>query len=290
MPAKTQPPALDAPCHQITLSAGTISYYVDNAQANGRPLVLLHSINAAPSAREMQPLFDHYRHSRTVYVPDLPGYGRSERSDQAYSPTLYATFIREFLEQVVGQPADVVAFSLSAEFAARAIIERSALVRSLALISPTGFSARRAPTGPITDRILNFLRLPVLGDGLYKLLTSRLSIRYFLGLSFAGKAPEPLTDYAYTTAHQPGAKFAPFRFLSMKLFTPTAVEDLYTRLELPVLVLYDRDPNISFELLDSIEEKPNWRTVRISPTMGLPHWERPQETADALDAFWADDS
>ncbi len=290
MPTKTQPPALDAPCHQITLSAGTISYYVDNAQANGRPLVLLHSINAAPSAREMQPLFDHYRHSRTVYVPDLPGYGRSERSDQLYSPELYARFIREFLEQVVGQPADIVAFSLSAEFAARAIVEHSVPVDSLALISPTGFSARRAPTGPITDRILKFLRLPVLGDGLYKLLTSRLSIRYFLGLSFAGKAPEPLTDYAYTTAHQPGAKFAPFRFLSMKLFTPTAVEDLYTRLELPVLVLYDRDPNISFELLDSIEKKPNWRTVRISPTMGLPHWERPQETAAALDAFWADRS
>ena len=105
MPVSKLPAALDAPCHQLTLSAGEISYYVGEAQNDARPLVLLHSINAAPSAREMQPLFEHYRHTRTVYVPDLPGYGRSERSDQPYSPTLYATFIREFLERVVGQPA-----------------------------------------------------------------------------------------------------------------------------------------------------------------------------------------
>ena len=288
MPAINLPPALDAPCHQITLSAGETSYYIDNAHNDARPLVLLHSINAAPSAREMQPLFDHYRHTRTVYVPDLPGYGRSERSDQPYSPTLYATFIREFLEQVVGQPADIVAFSLTAEFAARAISEDSTLAHSLALISPTGFSARRAPTGPITDRILRLLRLPLLGDGLYKLLTSRLSIRYFLGQAFIDKAPTRLTDYAHATAHQPGAKFAPFRFLSMKLFTPTAVDDLYVPLQLPVLVLYDRDPNISFEQLDIVEQQPNWKTVRISPTMGLPHWERPQQTTAALDTFWAE--
>ena len=74
MPVSKLPAALDAPCHQITLSAGEISYYVDEAQNDARPLVLLHSINAAPSAREMQPLFEHYRHKRTVYAPDLPGY------------------------------------------------------------------------------------------------------------------------------------------------------------------------------------------------------------------------
>ena len=31
--------------------------------------------------------------------------------------------------------------------------------------------------------MLSFFRLPVLGDGLYRVLTSKISIRYFLGLS-----------------------------------------------------------------------------------------------------------
>jgi pimeloyl-ACP methyl ester carboxylesterase len=281
------PAAIDAPCRYVELpQAGRIAYYT-NGMDGGRPVVLLHSVNAAPSAREMRPLFEHYRKVRPVYAPDLPGFGRSERSDRDYSPTLYADFIKHFLRDVVATPADIVAFSLSAEFAARALNETSELCRSLVLISPTGFGQRQPPSGPPTDRILKALRLPVLGGGLFKLLTSRLSIRHFLGLSFAGKPPVDLVDYAYATAHQPGARHAPFRFLSMKLFTPEADRQLFELLRVPVLVLFDRDPNVSFERLDAFASKDNWHIHRISPTRGLPHWERTEQTVEALDAFWA---
>ena len=279
--------AIDAPCHHIRLaSAGCLSYYEDS-DVEGRPLVLLHSINAAPSAMEMRPLFEHYRSRRPVYAPDLPGYGRSERNDIPYSPEIYADVLREFLAEVVKRPADIIAFSLTAEFAARAVPMAGENIASLALLSPTGLSRRRPPSGKITDRMLSFFRLPVLGDGLYRLLTSKISIRYFLGLSFTGPPPQALVDYAYATAHQPGAKYAPFRFLSMKLFTPDAVDELYRPLELPVLVLYDRDPNVKFDLLDDlVAERPNWQAERIQPTLGLPHWEQLAATVQALDRFW----
>lgn len=288
MPARSSlSPAIDAPCHDIEItSIGRVSYYADTTAADTRPLLLLHSVNAAPSAREMQPLFDHYRHRRPVFAPDLPGFGRSERGDRPYSPDLYARFIAQFLREVIAAPADIIAFSLSAEFAARAVAEAPELCHSLALISPTGFSQRQPPSGPPTDRIQKVLRVPLLGDGLFGLLTSRLSIRYFLGLSFDGKPPTELIDYAHATAHQPGAKYAPFAFLSMKLFTPDAAQRLYGPLSLPVLVLYDRDPNISFERLDMVKSRPNWQLRRIQPTRGLPHWERTAETLEALDAFW----
>ncbi|MDJ0741246.1 MAG: alpha/beta hydrolase [Gammaproteobacteria bacterium] len=279
--------AVDAPRQTLqTPNAGRLCYYSDT-RAEGRPLVLIHSVNAAPSTREMRPLFDHYAARRPVYAVDLPGFGCSERGDLPYSPALYAETINHFLTEVVAQPADVVAFSLSAEFAARAVLADGELFHSLGLISPTGFGARTPPSGPATDRILRVLRLPLLGDGLYRLLTTRLSIRHFLGLAFTGDAPAALVDYAYATSHRPGAKYAPFRFLSMKLFTPAAFDELYAALSLPVLVLYDRDPNISFERLDELAERPNWRLQRIAPTRGLPHWERGAETFAALDRFWA---
>lgn len=280
-------PALDAPCETFTTAtAGRVGYYVDAAPA-GRPLVLIHSVNAAPSAMEMRPLFDHYRGRRPVYAPDLPGFGRSERADRPYSPELYATTLTHFLTEIVRQPADVVAFSLSAEFAARAVALSPDRFRSLALISPTGFSRRQPPSGPPTDRLLGLLRLPLLGDTLYRLLTSKISIRYFLGKAFTGEPPQALLDYAYATSHQAGARHAPVRFLSMKLFTADAAERLYRPLRLPVLVLYDRDPNVSFERLTEIaDDRPNWRLERISPTLGLPHWERSDETIAALDRFW----
>jgi hypothetical protein len=73
----------------------------------------------------------------------------------------------------------------------------------------------------------------------------------------------------------------------MKLFTPDAVDELYRPLELPVLVLYDRDPNVKFDLLDDlVAERPNWQAERIQPTLGLPHWEQLAATVQALDRFW----
>jgi pimeloyl-ACP methyl ester carboxylesterase len=287
MPDASLPPALDAASRAIELgAAGAVNYYVDTA-TRGRPLVLLHSVNAAPSAIEMAPLFEHYRRLRPVYAPELPGFGRSERADLPYSPTLYADFVIAFLRRVVREPSDVVAFSLSAEFCARAVAEAPELFNSLALISPTGFSRRQPPRGKAMDGLHKFLRLPGVGDGIFRLLTSRRSIRYFLGLGFDGPTPEALVDYAYLTAHQPGAKYAPFRFLSMKLFTHNAHDELYASLQLPVLVLYDRDPNVSFERLDEFGSRPNWRLCRIAPTLGLPHWERTDETVAALDDFWS---
>lgn len=281
--------AIDAPSLTLdTPRAGRISYYADDSAA-GRPLVLVHSINAAPSAFEMKPLFDHYRTKRPVYAPDLPGFGRSERSDRAYTPSLYADALADFLALAVAQPADVVALSLGAEFAARAIPAARPHVTSLAMISPTGFGLRQPPGRRTGDRLLRTFRLPVFDDALYRLLTSKVSIRYFLRKAFSGDVPQALIDYAYLTSHQPGAKHAPFWFLSMQLFTPDAVERLYRPLQLPVLVLYDRDPNVSFERLGALtSERPNWHAERIRPTLGLPHWERTQATVLALDRFWRD--
>jgi pimeloyl-ACP methyl ester carboxylesterase len=235
----------------------------------------------------MAPLFEHYRRQRTVYAPELPGFGRSTRTDVAYSPELYADALARFLREVVGQPADVIALSLGAEFAARAVAAVPDHVTTLGLISPTGFGKRQPPQGPATDRILKVLRLPLLGPKLFRVLTTRPSIRYFLRQSFAGPVPPELVDYAGLTARQPGAHFAPFRFLSMKLFTPNAFERLYQPLELPVLVLHDKDPNITFERLDDIADRPNWHIHRVAPSRGLPHWEKPEATTAALDDFWA---
>lgn len=286
-PAHDLPSAIDAAYHEIeTPSAGRLGYYASNEQA-GRPLVLLHSINAAPSAFEIKPLFDYYRGKRPVYALDLPGFGRSERSNRPYKPTLYAGALNEFLDATIDQPADIVACSLSAEFAARAALLKPNHYASLVLISPTGLSIRRPPSGKSTDRILAINRWPWLSSALFRLLTTKPSIGYFLAQSFAGKVPKILIDYAHTTARQPDARHAPFYFLSMKMFTQDAFEALYRPLQLPVLVAYDRDPHIGFDRLDEmLSLRPNWKAARIEPTLGLPHWECFQPTVEAMDTFW----
>lgn len=281
------PESLDAPRAEIaTRSAGRMSYYADTS-ASGRPLVLLHSVNAAPSAREMQPLFEHYRGTRPVFAPELPGFGHSERPDILYTPQLYAEVLSDFLAKAGATGADVVALSLGAEFAARVALEHPDAVRSLTLLSPTGMSARRPPSGETSVRIRRFLRLPLFGNALFSLVRSRFSIRYFLRLSFEGDVAPEMISQAWRTARCPGASHAPFCFLSGILFTADAFESLYLKLMQPTLVIHDQDPNVRFDRLpELLAARGNWQARRIAPTRGLAHWEQTDATVAALDAFW----
>jgi pimeloyl-ACP methyl ester carboxylesterase len=273
---------------------GRLNVYVDR-QGSMRPLVLVHSINAAASAYEMRPLFEHYRGSRPIWALELPGFGFSERADRTYTPQLYQDAILELLTQHIGQPADVLALSLSCEFVASTALARPELFHSLVFISPTGFtlreegrSSQRASQNGLSGAAYQFLSFPVWAQALYDLIVTRRSIHFFLEQSFVGPVNQDLADYDYLTAHQRGARFAPLYFLSGQLFTTDIRQQVYARLSLPVLVLYDRDAFVGFDTLpDFVEHRTNWEAVRIAPSQGLPHFERPAETTQALDSFWA---
>jgi pimeloyl-ACP methyl ester carboxylesterase len=278
-------PALDFPRREmISMQAGLLSCYVQ-AEGQGRPLLLIHSINAAASSYEMRPLVMHFGQKRPVYALDLPGYGFSERSRRPYRPRLFTQAILDCVETLIGEPVDAVALSLGCEFLAGAALSHPSSFRSLAFISPTGFSHTPMPGGSAT--LHQFLSFPLWSQALYAALVSRGSLRYFLQMNFSGLVDEGLVTYAWETSHQPGARHAPLSFVSGQLFTPLIRPQVYERLQQPALVLYDTDPNLRFDALSAhIQRFPNWREQRIVGTRGLPHWERLPETAAALELFW----
>jgi pimeloyl-ACP methyl ester carboxylesterase len=290
------PPALEAERRTFANQGGGIlSYYVDRS-APGRPLVLIHSINAAGVAYEMLPLFEHYRAHRPVYAIDLPGFGFSDRSNRVYSPKLYTEAILDLLRTQVREtePADVIALSLSSEFAALAAQVRPELFHSLTLISPSGLSSRKQKrasqqasaqgTSSLFYRLFSF---PLWGQAFYDLIATKPSIQFFLRQSFEGQPDPGLIDYAYATAHRPGARFAPLYFVSGQLFTRDIRETVYEKLGLPVLVVYDYDAFVGFDELTGVLDRcPNWHAARIVPTRGLPHWEKLEDTVAALEKFW----
>lgn len=271
-------------------AAGQLSYIY--AEGKGRPLVLLHSVNAAASSYEMKPLFDYYRGQRPVYALDLPGFGLSDHSPRQYTPQVFSRAIAEFIEAKVGKAADVVALSLGAEFAAQVALDKPDLIHSLALISPTGMrlddASRRARQADMSERLHEILAAPLWGQALFDLIATRASIRYFLQLSFVGLVPEDLIDYDYLVSHQPGAEIAPLYFISGALFTPNPLEGLYQKVTIPSLVIYDRDAFTGFDGLPALLETcPNWRAYRLIPSKGLPHFEQTGLTTQVLDDFWS---
>jgi pimeloyl-ACP methyl ester carboxylesterase len=288
------PPAIPADQERFkSEKAGFLSYYVDR-RGTGRPLVLIHSINAAASAYEMRPIFEHYRGTRPVYALDLPGFGFSERANRVYTPQLFTDAIIDFMTEKVGAPADVIALSLGSEFAARAALQKPALFNTLALISPSGFADRKMERGSqeisgsvfsnIAYRLFTF---PLWSQAFYDLLATRRSIHYFLKQSFEGQVDAGLAAWDYATTHQPGARNAPFYFVSGKLFDRHIRQNVYEKLTLPVLVIHDLDAFVRFDTLpDVVARHQNWRVAKVVPTRGLPQFEKIAETAAALEHFW----
>ncbi len=291
------PPAIDAERERFKgENTGFLSVYVDKSADSADklpPLVLIHSINAAGSSYEMQPIFRAYRDQRDVYALDLPGFGCSERADRVYSPELYKDAILALLDRI-GEPADVIALSLGCEFAARAALECPEAFHSLALISPSGFTSREqkrasqsASDKGTSDTFLRLFSVPLWSQAFYDLLATPQSIHFFLKQSFEGAVDPGLENYGYLTSHQPGARFAPLYFVSGKLFSPDIRAAVYAKLSLPVLVLYDRDAFVRFDTLpDFVDTHENWRAVRIEPTKGLPQFEKLADVTQALDEFW----
>lgn len=287
------PRALEAAHHELDVAlVGRLGYYVD-AHASGRPIVLLHALHAAASAYDVRPLFEAFRGERPVYALDLPGFGTSSRGPNRYCPMLYAKAIERFLLDVVTpreEPVDVVALSLTSEMVAEVALRSPHLFHTLTLISPTGLG-ERAPRGAAARAshaaaLERVLEVPLWSRPLYRALTSRPSVRWFLGKSFAGPVPRGYVDHAVRTARAPGAHHAVWSFVAGSLFTADACDRLYAQLRVPTLVLHDEDPYTGFERLPALARgNAAVRAERILGTRGLPHFERREEVVRAIRAL-----
>ncbi len=291
------PPALPGERREFAAKAGRLSYYRDGpagAAGPAAPLLLVHSVNAAASAYEVLPLYEHYRKSHTVYALDLPGYGFSERGDRAYSPRLMTDAVLAMVAEISAihgtAPIHALALSLSSEFLARAAAENPGSFKTLAIVSPTGFN-RRTPedAAPGSTRAMpglwRFFTFPLWSRAFFDLLTSRPSIRFFLQKTWGGtQIDEGLLEYDYLTTHQPGAQHAPYFFVSGFLFS-LDIRRIYRALTQPVWMVHGaRGDFVDYSGAAAFKQSPLWQVHEL-PTGALPHFELLEEFVRSYDAF-----
>jgi pimeloyl-ACP methyl ester carboxylesterase len=289
------PSALPVEPRVIETPAGPLAVFAAGQGRDLPPLVLLHSVNAAASVAEVAPLFEHWRSDRVVVAFDLPGYGHSDRSDRPYTPRLMTDAVHAVIDQVrrdTGAAAvDVLAVSLSAEFAARAALERPERIRRLALVSPTGFSRRKRRHGPPGTTLLvpwlyRLLRRPGWGEAVFRQLTRPGVIRYFLKRTFGRpQIDEAQWRQAVITTRQPGAHHAPLCFVSAGLFSAD-VNTLYESLAQPVWVsMATRGDFTDYQGRTTVDQRSNWRFEAVQGG-ALPYFEDLPAFVQRLDAFW----
>ncbi len=135
--------------------------------------------------------------------------------------------------------------------------------------------------------VYRFFTFPLWSQGIYAVLVSKPSIRYFLRKTFGSdNYDEGLAAYDYLTSHQPGAKNAPYAFVSGRLFSKD-IRTIYERLTLPVWMPHGTKGDFGdFSEADWTKTRANWR-VQPFDTGALPHFERSDEFMVSFERFLA---
>lgn len=256
----------------------------------GEPLVLLHSFGPGHSSTEWRRAAEILAGSHQVYAPDLLGWGRSEKPFRAYDSGSYIRLIGDFLGDVVGERATLVAVGMSAAYAVQIAADRAELVRALALVVPFGLGIH-ADKPALKDAALHrLLRLPILGTSAMNLYTSHASIATYLRREVYGRADavdDALVEQHYRDSHQPDAH----RVLAAYLggYLNHGVRATLSRLEQPVWLAWGRRAaNPPVESADLwLHELPRAELEIFERCGLLPHTESPAEFAEKLEQFLA---
>ncbi|HEY5811806.1 MAG TPA: alpha/beta hydrolase [Terrimicrobiaceae bacterium] len=195
---------------------GEMIYHISGS---GDPVVFLHGIYLGASSYEWSKVYPHFTMGKEVIVPDLIGFGESERPETTMDATDYAESLAEFLRSTCAQRSPViVASGLTAGIALLLASRHPELIGQLILLLPTGL--KESGTWGASG-VVALVGLPGLNRFVYRNYLSRAPfIRGWLtkyALGNPSQVNEEMVRALTTCAQQAGAEHAIFGFLRGRL-------------------------------------------------------------------------
>ena len=261
-----------------TIDAGGIRTRYRHAGEAGSPVVLIHGLGASAEiwSANIGALAKRHR----VYVPDLPGFGRTEKPEwMDYSPGAYSRFLLDFMTALGIGRAALVGHSLGGGVALRAILDDPGRVDRLILLSSAGIGREvslplRIASLPFFDRIFFKPPLPVFTRFLHRLVFDPAAItadfaRLYYEMFFQPSSVRAFTGILRTIATLRGARPGILEPIRAGLGTITA----------PTLILWGRQDRILpvSQALDAAGRIPGARLHVFERCGHMPNVEVPRE-------------
>jgi len=258
---------------------------IEAGSPDAPPLVLLHGflVNHSEFDDVLPALAERFH----VIVPDLPGFGDSEKP----SPSRYAYGIDAFAEAVadliaafgVGR-ASVIGHSMGGAIALTLAAHHAELVDRLVLVDPLSYPFPLS----LKARIPLF---PIVGGIVFKQLYGRSLFRsYFRDDVFSREATLPLAriDLAYDKFNGPAARESAFAVMHAILDTRPVVARI-GRVRAPTLVVWGRYDKI-FPVANAqrLVRDISGARLEVLETGHSPHEERPREFVQKVVEFLDD--
>jgi pimeloyl-ACP methyl ester carboxylesterase len=207
-----------------------------------KPLLLIHGFGPGASSFEWRKNVDALSEHFRVYVLDLLGFGLSDRPSIDYSAETFTDLIGDFLREVIARPTVVVAHGLSGAYAIANAYRRPQLFERLVLLSPPSTMLEENLPGLIPNTLKYALRIPVIGQFLYNILTSRRAIESYYdrqGYHNPSLITDEVVEYVFSSAHQSNSRFSAASLLSGNLAMD--VYETLERLQMPVVAIWGRE-------------------------------------------------
>lgn len=217
-------------------------FYLVKGNRESKPLLLIHGFGPGASSYEWRKNVDALAENFRVYALDLLGYGLSDRPAIDYTAETYADLISDFLREVIGRPAVVVARGETCAYVIADAFRRPQLFERLVLVAPSPVMLQETMPGPQSALLKTLLRAPIVGQFAYNLLTSRRAIQNYYdiqGYHNPGLITDELVEYIFSSAHQSNARFAAASALTGNLTTD--VHEPLARLQMPVVIVWGRE-------------------------------------------------
>lgn len=125
----------------VTVRGSKIRYLKEGS--GKKNLILIHGLGA--SAERWEEVIPYFSKYFTVYVPDLIGFGLSDKPSIDYTTEFFAEFVSMFLNEINVKNVIVVGSSLGGQIAVEYASANQENVEKLVLVSPAGAMKQSTP-------------------------------------------------------------------------------------------------------------------------------------------------
>jgi len=242
------------------IDGNKIRYFEEGTSAN--TLLLLHGLGA--SADRWENVIPFFAKKFRVIVPDLIGFGYSDKPMVDYTTDYFAEFVSKFVNKLGIKKLNIIGSSLGGEIAAEYIINHNVNVTKLVLVSPSGIMKHSTPA-------LN----SYISAALYP--NNESALNAFQAMSGRKKIDEKIVSGFVERMQLPNAKMA-FMSTLLGLSNSKVVTEKLQLITIPTLIIWgENDPVIPIEYAQSFVSGINdCRFYKMTGCGHVPYVEKPK--------------
>lgn len=258
-------------------------------KGHGSPVLLIHDLTVYSSAYEWNKIVNELAETHTVYAIDLLGCGRSEKPRITYTNYLYVQLIADFIKNVIGEKADVIASGYSGSFTVLASYTNPEFISKIILINPPSLASLNKVPSKRSKLYKFILEFPIFGTLIYNIKTCQSNIQLLFTEKYLynpfSVTPEMVDTY-YEAAHK---SLSNSKFLLSSLvagYTNNNITHALKEINQSVTILYCEGETNSEKIAESYTTcNPAIESCMLKHAKHLPQLETPGKFLEILNIY-----